>query len=391
MWPAITFIALVGVVLADYWWRNRQHQRRLAADRQQYTTTALRQQQHTAANTQAQQQALFDSMVEGVLLLDNERRVQMANPSLREMLRLQDERLGQPLLEWVRWPELAKLIDRVAAEQRVADVDLDFPAAADQRSFHINGTVITDNDGAAQGIMLVFHDITRIKRLENTRQEFVANVSHELRTPLSIIKGSAEMLLDAADGDAAQRARLLGMIDKHADRLTFLIDDLLTISQLESGRSILNRQPVVLRDAAQHVAEDLSARAHERGVTLANEVPAELRALADADRLQQVFSNLIENAIKYGRHGGRVTLGGRTLAGTVELWVRDDGPGIPPDAANRVFERFFRADKARSREAGGTGLGLAIVKHIVQAHGGQVRVESAPGQGATFFFTLPTS
>lgn len=389
MWPVIFFSVLTAAVLLHHFWDKRRHERRLASAMQEYTAQALRQQQQAVAQTQAEQQALFNSMAEGVLLLNNDRCVQMANPSLREMLRLEGERLGQPLLEWVRWPELTGLVGRVAAERRVTDVDLVYSAAG-QRWFNINGALISDSEGLPQGVILVFHDITRLKQLESTRQEFVANVSHELRTPLSVIKGCAETMLDTPADEPGQRVRLLGMIDRHADRLTFLIDDLLTISQLESGRSILNRQRLCLREAAQHGLDDLAARAQERRVTLVNEVPAELQAFADADRLQQVFSNLIENAIKYGRADGRVIIAARPLESALEISVQDDGPGIPPELCDRVFERFYRADKARTREAGGTGLGLAIVKHIVQAHGGQVRLESAQGQSTTFFFTLPT-
>ena len=183
--------------------------------------------------------------------------------------------------------------------------------------------------------------------------------------------------------------RLLAIIERHAQRLTLLIDDLLMLARLDSGRLTLDLQPVGLHAIVQSVVEDIAPRASPRSIRLENQVPAELAALADDDRLQQVLWNLIDNAIKYGRPAGTVRIGGRELdAERIELFVQDDGPGIPPDARERVFERFFRLDRARSREQGGTGLGLAIVKHVVQAHGGEVRVESDPGHGATFLFTL---
>ncbi|MBI3191171.1 MAG: hypothetical protein HYZ36_00775, partial [Pedosphaera parvula] len=188
----------------------------------------------------------------------------------------------------------------------------------------------------------------------------------------------------------ATATRFLQTIARHTDRLTYLIEDLLTISKLESGQLALNSQALCPRDVVQHVFDDLEARAAERRTHLENAVPEKLRVTADTDRLQQVLFNLLENAIKYGRVEGHVRVSGRGADNdTVELSVADDGPGIPAEAQERIFERFFRLDKARSREAGGTGLGLAIVKHIVQAHGGQVRVESQAGQGSTFFFTLP--
>jgi two-component system phosphate regulon sensor histidine kinase PhoR len=221
------------------------------------------------------------------------------------------------------------------------------------------------------------------------RQEFVANVSHELRTPLSLIKSATETLLDGGKEDAAALTRFLQIIEKHANRLTLLIDDLLMLSTLDSGNMRLNLQPVSVRAGVGEVISDLKSRASLRGVVVENLVAADLIADADPDRLRQVLSNLIENAVKYGRPEGRVTVSARVLAtGRIEIAVCDDGPGISDEACVRIFERFYRADKARSREQGGTGLGLSIVKHVVQAHGGEVRVESELGAGSTFFFTL---
>ena len=262
--------------------------------------------------------------------------------------------------------------------------------AENRRYLQANATLVAGAVGARRGALFVFHDITRLRELERTRQEFVANVSHELRTPLSMIKGYTETLLDGAKDEPERATRFLQIIDRHADRLNFLIDDLLAISKLESGQMPLNRQPIDLRTLAGRAIDQFAARAMERSVTLANEVVEGLSADVDADRLDQVFVNLVDNALKYGRAGGRVTVSGRAVAeGMIELAVQDDGPGIPPEAQARVFERFYRVDKARSREQGGTGLGLAIVKHIVQAHGGKAWVRSEPGCGATFLFSLP--
>jgi len=213
-----------------------------------------------------------------------------------------------------------------------------------------------------------------------------------LRTPLSLIKGFAQTLLDGALRDPEQATRFLQKIDKHSDRLLFLIEDLLAISRLESGQIALNFQQVSLRDTAQRVVDDLAAPAAARRAALENRIPASLSVRADADRLSQVFFNLTENAIKYGKRGGRVILDAREAPGQkAEVSVSDDGPGIPPEAIGRIFERFYRVDRARSSESGGTGLGLAIVKHIVQAHGGEAGVKSEPGRGASFHFTIPRS
>jgi two-component system phosphate regulon sensor histidine kinase PhoR len=218
----------------------------------------------------------------------------------------------------------------------------------------------------------------------------VANVSHELRTPLSLIKSATETLLDGAKDDPAALTRFLQIIDKHANRLALLIDDLLLLSTLDSGGLRLNRQPLQLRATVQDAIEDLQARATARDVALKNLVPGSLVVLADNDRMRQVISNLLDNAIKYGREGGTASvLGEATPDGRLEITVADDGPGIPQDSQTRIFERFYRVDKARSREQGGTGLGLAIVKHVVQAHGGEVRIESEPGNGSRFIINLP--
>lgn len=389
MWPIYVFLILVGLVLLDAWRRERRHQKQRAQEREEYTATMLRQQKQTNAEAQARQQALFNSMVEGVLLLGSDGKIQLTNQALAKLLDLSAEIRGQSIADALRWPALSDLVAKVATENRALETELEFHGR-EPRSLEVDATTYIDQDGKPQGIILVFHDITRLKELENTRREFVANVSHELRTPLSMIKGYVETLLDGAKNDPEQLTRFLQIIDKHADRLTYLIEDLLTISKLESGQIVMNAQRVNLREQAQRVLEDLRARAAERHVIVENLLADELWAQADADRLQQVLFNLIENAIKYGRSEGRVTLGAKAIAGgMIRVWVQDDGPGIPSEARERVFERFFRVDKARSRETGGTGLGLSIVKHIVQAHGGKVWVESELGQGSTFYLTLP--
>jgi two-component system phosphate regulon sensor histidine kinase PhoR len=209
---------------------------------------------------------------------------------------------------------------------------------------------------------------------------------------LSVIKSAAETLLDGGMRDSGVAARFLEIIDKHASRLTLLMDDLLLLARLDSERVELNLQAVVLREAAQEAFEYSAVRAKSRNVSLENRVPANVIARADPDRLQQVLGNLIDNAIKYGRADGHVIVSGRRLdAQRVELSVRDDGPGIPPEAKTRIFERFYRVDKARSRELGGTGLGLSIVKHVVQRHGAELDIQSEPGKGSRFRLVFPAA
>jgi len=391
MWPALMACAAIVAALAVHaCWRRRYEALKAQLDYQEELNTRKAEHEKLAAQVQAQQEAVFNSMVEGVLVLDGAGRIQLVNESLKKLFSLDTNVTGQTILEAFRLPELAAIIKQLSKERMVQNQSLELPGM-DERWLQVNAAAVVDRTGAPAGAILVVHDLTRIKQLENTRQEFVANVSHELRTPLSLIKGYVETLLEGAREDAAKCTRFLQMIEKHTDRLTFLIEDLLTISRLESGRVVMNRNPVDLHNEAQHVVDDLRTRAAEKNVLLEIDVPEGLNASADADRLQQVLYNLVENAIKYGRNDGRVRIGARLLEGQskVEVRVEDDGPGIPGDARERVFERFYRVDRARARESGGTGLGLSIVKHIVQAHGGEVWVKSELGEGTTFFFTLP--
>jgi two-component system phosphate regulon sensor histidine kinase PhoR len=388
----LTLLALAGAIVVHFWWRARYT--RLLHDwkekEQMLAATHDRHYQQTS-RIEAEQQALFNSMAEGVLILDQAGHVQLVNRSLREFFGLNSDVRGQTIMEAFRLQQLAETVKRLPEERIVQGSELELPEV-NGRWLQFDAAAVLDREGTQRGAILVFHDLTRLKQLENTRQEFVANVSHELRTPLSLIKGFVETLLEGAKDDPELATRFLRTIEKHTDRLTYLIEDLLTISKLESGQIVMNLHEVGLREEAGRVLDDLQARAAGKNITLQNKVPEELKARADADRLQQVLFNLVENAIKYGRAEGTVSIGGEdNSSGRAELWVKDDGPGIPQDAMERVFERFYRVDRARSRETGGTGLGLSIVKHIVQAHGGEVWVRSDLGQGATFYFTLPQS
>ena len=390
MWPfLIGLILTAAVAMGVLWRRSVAALRRQVEEHQRDASARLIQHEQISTQIEAQQQAVFNSMVEGVLVLDRHGRIQLVNQSLRDLFSLSGDVRGQTILETFRLQELEDVVQRLQRERMVQDYTLELPGM-DERWVEVNAAAVLDRDGLQHGAILVFHDLTRIKQLENTRQEFVANVSHELRTPLSLIKGYVETLLEGAKNDPEQCTRFLRTIEKHADRLTFLIEDLLAISQLESGQVVMSLHPVVLREEARRVIDDLRSRTDEKAILIENKVPEDLLAQADADRLQQVLFNLIENAIKYGRAGGRVVVGGQARAdGNAELWVQDDGPGIPAEARERVFERFYRVDRARSRESGGTGLGLSIVKHIVQAHGGEVWLKSQLSVGTTFYFTLP--
>jgi two-component system phosphate regulon sensor histidine kinase PhoR len=388
MWPALTLLAVVAALAIHFRWRAKfqTQQSQRASEMEDFQ----RRQQQTSVDAKAQQQVLFNSMLEGLLLLDRHRKIYLANRAFKNLFGLKVELRGKTILEALRVHELDALVQQVETEGQVLNHELKLPDLS-ERWLQVNAALITNSAGEREGTILVFHDLTRLKQLERTREEFVANVSHELRTPLSLIKGYVETLLDGARNNPEVAERFLKIIERNTQRLDLLIQDLLTISALESERIKLNLQPVNVRSLVEKVLADLKVRADGRDIKLANELPAaELTALADVNRVDQVLANLVDNAIKYGRAGGMVKVGGKSLeGGKLELYVQDDGPGIPPEALDRVFERFYRVDKARSRDQGGTGLGLSIVKHIVQAHGGEVWAKSEPGKGAAFFFTLP--
>ena len=388
MWFPLFILAFTALVGLHFWWRARfkaQAERRAAE-----IEASQRQQRQTSLDAKAQQQVLFNSMLEGLLLLDRSRKIYLVNRAFKNLFGLKTELRGKTIVEALRLHELDELIQRVEAEQQVLDYEIKLPDL-NERWLQVNAAIITNAAGERDGTILVFRDLTRLKQLERTREEFVANVSHELRTPLSLIKGYVETLLDGARDNPEVAERFLKIIERNANRLDLLIQDLLTISALESEKIKLNLQPVELHALAAKVLTDLNAKAENKNVALVNDVP-ELTAHGDVNRLDQVLANLVDNAIKYGRAEGHVTVGGKKRDdGALEIFVRDDGPGIPAEALDRVFERFYRVDKARSRDQVGTGLGLSIVKHIVQAHGGEVRVESEVGQGSTFFFTLPVA
>ncbi len=386
MWILVALLA-VAVAIVHLTWQKKFTT--VVARKEKELAQARAEQQVLVNQRETQQQLLLNSMVEGLLLLGRDGKIQLANHALEKLFGATSSLQGRTIIEAFRNHELSALFERLQTEKRILGFEIQL-SEVEPRWIQVNAAAISNQGDDAHGAIFVFHDLTRLKQLENTRQEFVANVSHELRTPLSMIKGYVETLLQGARDNPEVAVKFLNIIDKHTDRLTFLIEDLLTISKLESGQIILNRNSAELRPAVQKVVQDLQARADAKSVTLENKVPSDLCLEADFDRLEQVFWNLIDNAIKYGKTNGVVVIAARTNQnGEVEVRVEDDGPGIPPEARERIFERFYRVDKARSREQGGTGLGLAIVKHVVQGHGGEVWVTSELDRGTAFHFTLP--
>jgi len=343
--------------------------------------------------------SILRCMIEGVLVLDAKGQVLVINDQAKAMFNVPEEQdiHGASVLEISRHPEMRKILEEVLKfdflNQRYSkEVELD-----DERWFRVNAVRLRDARGSLFGSILVFHDITDIKRFETMRSDFVANVSHELRTPLTAIRGYVETLLHTPPADPVDNRQFLAIIDRHAERLSRLTEDLLTLSDLESGKIQLALQPLDTGHLIQRVLEVFWDQANKKKIKLSQNVVTDIpRLRGDLDRLQQLFINLVDNAIKYTPVGGHVTLtaihvppqnGG---VPQVEITVSDTGPGIPEKDLPRLTERFYRVDKARSRDLGGTGLGLAIVKHIVQAHRGGLRIESALNRGTTVRIRLPS-
>jgi two-component system phosphate regulon sensor histidine kinase PhoR len=333
--------------------------------------------------------AILAGMTEGVLVVRPDGRIRLTNQALRSPFAISDEAAGKTVLEAFCNVPLQELVNEVIQKGDVAARELTF-LTPNECAYELSATRLQDHQGALTGVIVVFHDITRMRQFENTRKEFVANVSHELRTPLSIIKGYVETLLDEQPPDEQTARQFLQTVQRHSRRLEALIADLLSISALESQQGRLNFEPVSMCAAAQSVVDELARQASERSVAVSVEIPDSVSAVrADARRLHQVLFNLIDNAIKYTPSGGHVTIRAGEKDEFIETTVADDGPGIAAEHLPHVFERFYRVDKARSRELGGTGLGLSIVKHIVQSHTGRVWAESQLEKGSTFHFTLP--
>jgi two-component system, OmpR family, phosphate regulon sensor histidine kinase PhoR len=353
------------------------------------TAVALREKIERLGDEQAKVRTILDGMIEGVVALDDRGRLLLLNPSARVMFGAENGAPeGRPLVEVIRQKGLLDLVEEVRVSGAPArhEVELGPPI---NRVVAARGAPLGLGPGAG-GVLLVLHDVTELRRLERVRSEFVANVSHELRTPLTCIKGYLETLLDGALDDRAHARRFLEVAGTHAERLDRLIDDLLELSNIESGRVTMVPKRLELGDVVVGVAAMFERRTAQNQQTLECSVRPGLVVHADRDRLVQILVNLVDNAVKFTPEGGRIAIEAVPgPVGRVAVRVRDTGIGIPSIDLPRITERFYRVDKDRSREVGGTGLGLAIVKHLIQAHGGELHIESVLGQGTTVSFTLP--
>ncbi len=345
-------------------------------------------------------QAILGSLTEGVVIVDAAQRIRLANDSLHRMFDLSSPPLARTLMEVFRDHELQATVRAALEEEGPQSRQLPLDARQSgtgytRKHFAVTAVALrSDDHERPRGAIAIFHDISELKALENVRRDFVANVSHELRTPVAIINGYLETLLDGALDDRPTAEKFLNVMWKHNQRLTLLIEDLLSLSQLEGQRAAgLRFESVGLRACLERVVERLEPAISEKSATVRLALPDDLPPLeGDPHRLDQVFFNLIENALKYGESARpEIVVEAAMVEDEAQVTVADNGPGIPLADQPHVFERFYRVRKDRSRAVGGTGLGLSIVKHVVQAHGGQVSVESQPGRGAAFRVRLPIS
>jgi two-component system, OmpR family, phosphate regulon sensor histidine kinase PhoR len=323
---------------------------------------------------------MLDSMQEAVFAVSPEGQVRWSNAVMQRIAGIQIH-AGRPLVHSLRDPDLLACV-RGALENG----EVRFGAAstlAPGRVFEISAAPLPSG-----GALVVLHDVTRIEAAEKSRRDFIANVSHELRTPLTSIQGYVETLVEDTDANPESTKEFLGIIYKNASRMNRLTEDLLALASVESPDYKLVKQPIKASALVQDAIEALGGIVVDSEVELGSAGAPDVPVMADPDAMNQVFGNLIENALKYGKSGKRILVGAHKLENEVEFFVQDFGPGIASEHLDRIFERFYRIDKARSRESGGTGLGLAIVKHIIMAHGGRAWAESELGSGATFYFTL---
>jgi two-component system phosphate regulon sensor histidine kinase PhoR len=364
----------IGIALEDVFLRQRDLANRAAEDELNIRT-------------------ILGAMRDGLAVLDEEGRVQLLNAAARELFAIGDERGGANVIETFRDPLVANVTTRTLHNRETAteSINVRGQSTSEDRRVAVTSLPMQGKDGEVCGAVVLFHDVTHLQQLEQVRREFVSNVSHELRTPLSIFRGYIETLLDEPGLAAEERERILRVMEKHSSRLHSLVDDLLSLARLEAPDRRVTFAPVPLAAFLPRVAKDWEKKAAAKQLRIALEVDRELPPIsADEARLEEIVYNLLDNAVKYSNAGGQIVIrASRADAKNIAFSVTDQGTGIASSDLPRIFERFYRADKARSREVGGTGLGLAIVKHIAQLHGGFVEAESQLGRGTTIRVVFP--
>ena len=332
---------------------------------------------------------ILESMREGVLVLDQDGRMLLVNPALRATLGIPADAEGRAALELIRNAELPSILARAQAGSGPISGEIETTGPRPRRLL-VHAAPLPMVNGKHQGLLAVFVDVTETRRLETLRKDFVANVSHELRTPITAVRSAVDTLRLTLDGDPGASERFVDIIDRNAQRLGSLVEDLLDLSRIESKDYRPEAKPVPLRTVADQALTLLRARIEEKKLDVGNEIEGELPpARADRRAVEQVFTNLLDNAVKYCPAGARVRLRAQQTERGLRVEIADTGPGIEPRHLPRLFERFYRVDSGRSRDMGGTGLGLSIVKHLIETMGGAIGVDSTPEHDSTFWFTLP--
>jgi len=340
------------------------------------------------AKRESGMQTIFSAMHDALLVVDSNRHLILVNETFRRLFALPEISEGAPLREIVRDATLDRVIDD--ALDRGGPVRIELMLGGSK--IELDAVATRNNAGEITGALVLFHDITELKKIDQVRRDFVANVSHELRTPLSILRGYIETLLDSPETSRAEVSRILKVMERHSKRLDLLVDDLLTLAQLESSNPNLQLGDIALSSFFRELIRDWEKKLATKRLKAVVDLPSDLPAIrADRARLQEALYNLLDNAVKYSRENGEIRLIARQRDEEMVLSVSDDGVGIAGDELPRIFERFYRVDKARSHDSvRGTGLGLAIVKHIAQLHGGRVEAESELENGTTIRVVLPS-
>jgi two-component system phosphate regulon sensor histidine kinase PhoR len=336
-------------------------------------------------------QAVFGAMLDGLVVVDDLRRVRLMNREFRRVFDVDENVAGGTLLELIRHASVDRLVMEAIRTRQPQRESIQLSRGVSEgREMEVSAVPLGENSAQMEGAVVLFRDVTHVRKVEEMRRDFVANVSHELRTPLSIFRGYLETLLDDPHQPPGELLRILEIMERHSDRLNALVEDVLSLARLESPGTELDLSEVDLPELLHSIMRDWEKRFAAKQLKSHLNFPGNLPLLqADESRLQEVIYNLLDNAVKYSQPGGTVFLRAEIDGEHVRISVADQGIGIPEADLPRIFERFYRADKARSRELGGTGLGLSIVKHIVQLHGGTVEAASEPGKGTTISVLLP--
>lgn len=336
----------------------------------------------------AKLQAVLDKTDDGLLVVDHEACIHLANTAAALLLNADAPSIqGRTIIESTLNHDFSELVARVLKTGGPASLQIQLSDAHDT---HLNVYVAPlERPDGPSGALVVMHDLTPAMRIDSVRRDFVANVSHEFRTPLASIKAMAETIVLRGRKNPDSAEEFAKKIMSEVDRLTALSEDLLDLAKIEAGRKLIHAEQFALAEVVGRIISDCAHRADSRAIELSMDVPDGLRVNADRDAVYQILANLVDNAVRYTRPGGKVSVSASEGVGLVKVKVSDTGIGIPESELSRIFERFYRVDKARSRESGGTGLGLSIVRHLVEAHGGRIEVHSTPGEGSTFVFSLP--